>query len=187
MGDHKMIFERDLTLKQAMEFVSAYPSEIQYMVDPPESLCLAAVRKDGMALRFIKNQTVDICLAAIHQNYEARKFVKPGIFGPSNNDAGLLDFAAKVLGKGTMDRIKGASLSVAARKILDRWALNEPENLKALETKLGQMAVINRALAQEQKESEVLDGEQGMQMLNNGLARHEVLDLFGIDTRLGKV
>lgn len=36
-------------LKQAMEFVTAYPFEIQYMMDPPEELCLAAVRKDGQA------------------------------------------------------------------------------------------------------------------------------------------
>src|SRR5574344_1247767 len=38
--------------------------------------CIAAVKRDGYALRFVKNQTPEICLEAVKRNGFAIKFVK---------------------------------------------------------------------------------------------------------------
>ena len=38
--------------------------------------CLAAVKRDGYNLRFVKNQTPEICLVAVKENGYALKFVK---------------------------------------------------------------------------------------------------------------
>ena len=39
-------------------------------------LCLAAVKQDGIALKYVKEQTPEICLAAVKQNGFALKYVK---------------------------------------------------------------------------------------------------------------
>jgi len=39
------------------------------------NLCLAAVRQNGMALKFISNQTPEICRAAVEQNPDALQYV----------------------------------------------------------------------------------------------------------------
>ena len=41
-----------------------------------EDLCIVAVLQNGMALRYIVNQTLDICLAAVAQNGAAFQYVK---------------------------------------------------------------------------------------------------------------
>ena len=38
--------------------------------------CLEAVKEDGYALQYVKEQTEDICLAAVKQNGDALQFVK---------------------------------------------------------------------------------------------------------------
>lgn len=38
--------------------------------------CLKVVREDGLNLRYVKNQTVEICLAAMANNPEGEKYVK---------------------------------------------------------------------------------------------------------------
>jgi len=40
-----------------------------------EKLCLTEVERDGMRLRFVKNQTRQICLAAVEQNGLALQYV----------------------------------------------------------------------------------------------------------------
>ncbi len=40
-----------------------------------ESLCLAAVRQNGIALKFIETQTLAICQAAVAQNPDALQYV----------------------------------------------------------------------------------------------------------------
>ena len=39
-------------------------------------LCLAAVKRQGRTLKYIKNQTEEICLAAVQENRKALKYVK---------------------------------------------------------------------------------------------------------------
>lgn len=41
-----------------------------------EAICLAAVKLDGMALRYCNDKTKDICFAAIRENPEALMFIK---------------------------------------------------------------------------------------------------------------
>jgi hypothetical protein len=40
-------------------------------------LLLAAVRQDGMALRFVNHETLEICQAAVKQNRRAIQYVPP--------------------------------------------------------------------------------------------------------------
>jgi len=52
------------------------PLEMAYASDPMNTeLLLAAVRQDGMALRFVNDKTLEICQAAVKQNREAIQFV----------------------------------------------------------------------------------------------------------------
>lgn len=102
-----------------------------------------------------------------------------------DNDTPMLELASRILSPKTIKRIRASSMTQMEWKILDRWALTEPENLKALETKQGTMAVLDRAWNQMNMENEALDSEQGMRMLENGLSRQETLELLGVDTRLG--
>ena len=48
---------------------------IKFDYDNPEE-CLAAVRQDGYALAFVKEQTKEICLEAVKQNGYALRYVK---------------------------------------------------------------------------------------------------------------
>jgi len=41
-----------------------------------EENCLAAVKKNGLELKYVKEQSKKICLAAINENPEAIQFVK---------------------------------------------------------------------------------------------------------------
>ena len=41
-----------------------------------ERVALAAVQQDGLALKHVKNQTLEICLAAVQQNGFALEFVR---------------------------------------------------------------------------------------------------------------
>lgn len=102
-----------------------------------------------------------------------------------DNDTPMLELASRILSPKTIKRIRASSMTQTEWKILDRWALTEPENLKALETRQGTMAVLDRAWNQMNMENEALDSEQGMRMLENGLSRQETLELLGVDTRLG--
>ena len=39
-------------------------------------MCLAAIQNDGLVLRFIKKQNLEICLVAVQQNGYALQYVK---------------------------------------------------------------------------------------------------------------
>ena len=41
-----------------------------------EKLCLEAIKRDGYAIRFVKEQTPELCLEAVKQNGYALQFVK---------------------------------------------------------------------------------------------------------------
>ena len=41
---------------------------------------LAAVKKDGLALQYVKEQTPEICLTAVQQNGHALEYVDKSIF-----------------------------------------------------------------------------------------------------------
>ena len=49
---------------------------LRYVKNQTEKICLAAVKKNGWALKFVKNQTEKICLAAVKQDGWALQYVK---------------------------------------------------------------------------------------------------------------
>ena len=49
---------------------------IKWIKNPSIELCVLAVKQDGLALGFIDNQTEDICMLAIKQNISAYHYVK---------------------------------------------------------------------------------------------------------------
>lgn len=51
--------------------MATIPAELQ-----TEEMCLAVVKNDGMALRYVISQTDKICLAAVKNNWNALEYVK---------------------------------------------------------------------------------------------------------------
>jgi hypothetical protein len=49
---------------------------LQFVKEQTEELCLAAVKQNGLALQFVKEQTEELCLAEVKQNGLALQFVK---------------------------------------------------------------------------------------------------------------
>jgi len=65
-------------LKQSGSALYDIPLDMADASNPINTeLLLAAVRQDGMALRFVNNGTLEICQAAVKQNREAIQFVPP--------------------------------------------------------------------------------------------------------------
>jgi len=62
-----------------MESLQHYKKEYDQIVQK-KNLCgkdaLAAVKKDGYALRFVKDQTLEICLEAVKKDPDALQYVK---------------------------------------------------------------------------------------------------------------
>ena len=49
---------------------------LQYVKDQTEDICLEAVKENGLALKFVKNQTHDICMEAVKRNAYSLKYIK---------------------------------------------------------------------------------------------------------------
>ena len=65
-------------LKQYGNALYNIPLEMTDASDPMNTeLLLAAVNQDGMALRFVRNATLEICEAAVKQNNKAIQYVPP--------------------------------------------------------------------------------------------------------------
>jgi hypothetical protein len=98
------------------------------------------------------------------------------IEGPTNP----MEIAGKVLKLETLLLVnKTPSINVRGAMILDRWALNEPEKLKALEDR-SQTGLLMRVIGQQRKEAEILESPKALEMLRNGLVAHEVLEMHGV-------
>ena len=92
-----------------------------------------------------------------------------------------LEIAARVL---TIETLKGVARSPFTSRgwaIADRWALNSPTALKALEGQ-GWEVLRARLLSQQQAETAALLANA--ESLDSGTAEHEVLSLAEIDTEL---
>jgi hypothetical protein len=66
------VAEEDLSLAA----VRANGLALQYVREQTHEICMAAVAADGLALRYVKEQTTPICMAAVKQNGLALKHVK---------------------------------------------------------------------------------------------------------------
>jgi len=64
----------------ALEEIKKDGMMLRYVKDQTLEICLAAVRQNGHALEFVRNQTEEICLAAIRQNINALRYVNIKFF-----------------------------------------------------------------------------------------------------------
>lgn len=81
--------------------------------------------------------------------------------------------------------LQTSSVSAQGWKILDRWAMTQPAELKALaEGPHGLLPLLHRLLGQQAREMEALTSPEELQQTRNGLAEHEVLTLAGVSMAL---
>lgn len=92
-----------------------------------------------------------------------------------------LEVAARVLKLETLMEVRKAPYNLQGWKILDRWAMNSPERLKALET-AGEMVLLSRLLGQQNLEQTIL--LESLALADEGMMEHEILALREIATEL---
>lgn len=92
-----------------------------------------------------------------------------------------LEVAARVLKLETLMEVRKAPYNLQGWKILDRWAMNSPERLKALET-TGEMVLLSRLLEQQNLEQTIL--LESLALADEGMMEHEILALREIATEL---
>ena len=94
-----------------------------------------------------------------------------------------LEIARTVLKPETIREVKSWGYTNSAYLILDRWALNQPDELKALEAK-GEIAFMVRLSRQQQVEAHALNSDSAWEMSRRGMSNWEILESAGIDMRL---
>ncbi|TDV58700.1 hypothetical protein [Pseudomonas sp. LP_7_YM] len=95
-----------------------------------------------------------------------------------------LRIASGVLAATTIESVRqSTSYHACGWQILDRWAFNSPEQLRALEAQ-GELLLLGRLLEQQMLEHEALILPLGLAQRRQGLADHEVLALRGNSTEL---
>lgn len=94
-----------------------------------------------------------------------------------------LEIARTVLKPETIRRVQADEYGKAAYLILDRWALNQPDDLRRLEA-LGQMDFMIQVSRQDSIERQILNSDSAWEMGRKGMSDWEILEAHGIDTRL---
>ena len=92
-----------------------------------------------------------------------------------------LEVAGRVLKPETLMEVRKAPYNLQGWKILDRWAMNSPAQLKALETE-GEVVLLSRLLEQQHLEQTIL--LESLALSEEGLMEHEILALREIATEL---
>jgi hypothetical protein len=90
-----------------------------------------------------------------------------------------LDLAGRVLGRETMVEVRKNLMRPRGWKILDRWAVNSPKELKMLEER-GRMVLISKVMTQEEVENQALAEAD----LLDGVDEAELLSQLGVNTHL---
>ena len=91
-----------------------------------------------------------------------------------------LEAASQVLELKTLQAlVKCCEIKRQGFSIIDRWAVDNPEGLRKLARHTTGFIIIT--MTQQGKEDRVLRSERGEELLQNGLARHEVLSMYGVD------
>lgn len=98
-------------------------------------------------------------------------------------DAQPLSVARRVLGIEALAVIGRAPFTRRGWAILDRWAMNSPASLRALEAQ-GLHALQSRLLAQQEREADALLAYSDQAAA--GVPELELLQLAGIDTELAQ-
>lgn len=94
-----------------------------------------------------------------------------------------LEIARKVLKPETINDVRSGGYTLLGYSILDRWALNSPEELKKLEAK-GSIAFDLKVFGQQQTEARALSSETARQASLRGMSDSEILQNMGIDMSL---
>ncbi len=94
-----------------------------------------------------------------------------------------LELAQKVLKPETIMEVRNGKYTNSAYLILDRWALNSPDELKKLEQQ-GEIAFMMKLYGQQQTEARALSSESARQAKLQGMSDREILELAGIDMKL---
>lgn len=89
--------------------------------------------------------------------------------------------AARVLRPETLAEVRKAPYNLQGWKILDRWAMNSPARLKALEAD-GEMVLLSRLLEQQNLEHTIL--VESLALREEGMMDHEILAQREIATEL---
>ena len=66
--------------KYCLEAVKENGYALSYVKEQTNDLCLEAVKENGYALMYVKEQTKDICLAAVKENGNALMYVNKKTF-----------------------------------------------------------------------------------------------------------
>ena len=94
-----------------------------------------------------------------------------------------LEIARTVLRPETIREVRSAAFTNSAYLILDRWALNSPDELKHLEQQ-GDLAFLLRLDQQQTIEKRTLCSESARQAKLQGMSDWEILQNAGVDTSL---
>ena len=94
-----------------------------------------------------------------------------------------LEIARTVLSPETIWSVRNDGYTNSGYLILDRWALNQPDDLKQLEA-MGPIPFLVKLNYQQQVEFHALNSESARQARLQGMSDWEILENAGIDTRL---
>ncbi len=94
-----------------------------------------------------------------------------------------LEIARKVLKPETINDVRSGGYTLLGYSILDRWALNSPDELKKLEA-MGDAEFMLKLYGQQQTEARALSSETARQASLRGMSDSEILRSMGIDMSL---
>ena len=94
-----------------------------------------------------------------------------------------LEIASTVLKPETIREVRNGGYSNSGYLILDRWALNSPDELKRLEAQ-GEIAFDLKLYGQQQMEAQALNSESARQARLQGMSDWEILEMAGVDMSL---
>lgn len=78
-------YEKWYDTKYCLEAVKQDGYALQYVKNQTPEICIEAVKQDGYALRFVNNQTPEICIEAVKQNGAALQYVDKRVFEPKTS------------------------------------------------------------------------------------------------------
>ena len=64
------------TKKEIIEAVKRNGDALRYVKEQTEDICIEAVKRNGYALQYVKEQTEDICIEAVKRNGDALRYVE---------------------------------------------------------------------------------------------------------------
>ena len=71
----KVKFSAIIDFNKAIEAVKQDGYALQYVKDQTEAICIEAVKQDGDALRYVKDQTEAVCIEAVKRKRYALQYI----------------------------------------------------------------------------------------------------------------